>query len=282
MIFFDRVLNHHGHDHGHEEHGHEHEHELGHEHEHGHKHHHGHENEHNEVEGSTSFPSHGMKEGLTAEEQDVENGIVLVQQNEVAPCSPGHLHEHEEGGKKCLEPFKEYEDEGHSHGPPKDATFSQAIMIVLALSVHSVFESCQAGCAKEPLEVWLLLIPIFAHKWAEAFIIGRQLERNNVKGWPALVLVGIFGLASPLGIYLGSAVSDTSYEWCLMTVSVGTMIYVGFTELAPEAYESKYFLRRLSAFFMMFFGIIFMAFLTVWEHEGKNWSWKKVFWYEQE
>lgn len=124
---------------------------------------------------------------------------------------------------------------------------------MVALSVHALFEGIIVGTAKSVSTVWLLTAIVVAHKWAEGFAIASQLTPEQRNGRMALVLLGIFCMAAPIGASLGwivDAVSEAStgdtpafLECLLNSLAVGTLLYIGMVEVVPEEFTGTHHLR---------------------------------------
>ncbi|XP_045101639.1 protein zntC-like isoform X2 [Portunus trituberculatus] len=145
----------------------------------------------------------------------------------------GHSHDHGHG-------------HGHSHmaisrlGNKSIASNLRSLLVILALSFHSVFEGLAVGLQVREVDVWYLLGAISAHKFVIAFCMGLELLASGTSAGVMVIYMVVFALVSPLGVAFGILVTenlaaDTSSH--LLTVTVlqglagGTILYVTFFEV---------------------------------------------------
>lgn len=154
-----------------------------------------------------------------------KNNIQIVSQNQknnnnVANMSVDHLtgtgkrdceHDHEQQ--------HEYEQHnhqvGHSH-LPLDANADddniivsslRGLLIVLALSVHELFEGLAVGLESSTSNVWYMFGAVATHKLVIAFCVGVELIVNKTRFCLAVVYVCTFAIVSPIGIGMGILIS---------------------------------------------------------------------------
>jgi solute carrier family 39 (zinc transporter), member 1/2/3 len=97
----------------------------------------------------------------------------------------------------------------HHHALPATASFS-GLLMVLALSVHELFEGLAVGLENSSSNVMIMFISVFFHKVVISFCVG--VERLVAKsGFCSMFFyVFSFAFASPLGIFLGIIISTSS------------------------------------------------------------------------
>jgi solute carrier family 39 (zinc transporter), member 1/2/3 len=97
----------------------------------------------------------------------------------------------------------------HHHTLPANASFG-GILMVLALSVHELFEGLAVGLENSSSNVFIMFISVFFHKVVISFCVG--VERIVAKsGFCSMFLyVFSFAFASPLGIFFGIIISNSS------------------------------------------------------------------------
>ncbi|XP_037801051.1 zinc transporter ZIP3-like [Penaeus monodon] len=135
---------------------------------------------------------------------------------------------------------------GHSHlnigrlGSKGLASNLRSLLVILALSFHSVFEGLAVGLQEKEVDVWYLFGAICAHKLVIAFCMGLELlVAGTVVGLMVVYMV-VFALVSPLGIAIGIIVTEnitSSDGGHLVAVTIlqglagGTILYVTFFEV---------------------------------------------------
>ena len=77
-------------------------------------------------------------------------------------------------------------------------------VLMIALSVHSVFEGLAVGITDNMADLWTLLLAIVIHKGAASSALGISLVKTFPNDFKLVRwLVFTFSLATPLGIILG-------------------------------------------------------------------------------
>jgi len=74
-----------------------------------------------------------------------------------------------------------------------------ALIAVLALSFHAVFEGLAVGLESSATDVWYLMGAVAAHKFVIAFCVGVELLVAKTDIVLLILSVGIFALVTPLG-----------------------------------------------------------------------------------
>lgn len=135
-----------------------------------------------------------------------------------------------------------HQSHGHSHLPinaADDVTSAlRGLLIVLALSIHELFEGLAVGLESSTSHVWYMLGAVSAHKLVIAFCIGVELISNRTKTWLSVVYITTFAIVSPLGIGIGlilvggeGATAAGVYSVVLQGLASGTLLYVIFFEI---------------------------------------------------
>lgn len=118
---------------------------------------------------------------------------------------------------------------------PLNQVTTAGVLIVAALSFHSLFEGLSLGLQESNQATWLMFLAISIHKFVLAFVIGFDLSAGKVKPRSLAIYMGIFAIMSPLGAIVG-AITRHNLEGSLVVVSLngiaaGTLIYVTFFEV---------------------------------------------------
>merc|ERR1719376_932696 len=74
---------------------------------------------------------------------------------------------------------------GHSHGNVQIAPSEEGIqatargfLVILALSIHDLFEGVALGVARRESSVWFLLLAFASHKWVISSCLGLKWARS--------------------------------------------------------------------------------------------------------
>lgn len=149
---------------------------------------------------------------------------------------------------------------GHSHLIIEDTIVKsiRGLLVVIALSVHELFEGLAVGLESSPSSVWYMFGAVSAHKLVIAFCIGVELITIQTKTVLILVYVFTFAVVSPLGIGIGIAITDDSGTGVpsviLQGLACGTLLYIVFFEIIKRDQHGGLlqFLAILVGFLIMF------------------------------
>ncbi|XP_050551394.1 zinc transporter ZIP1 [Spodoptera frugiperda] len=131
---------------------------------------------------------------------------------------------------------------GENHLPLDDqdsvAGALRGLLIVLALSIHELFEGLAVGLESSVANVWYMFAAVSAHKYIIAFCIGVELLASGTKRWLSIVYIFTFSFMSALGIGIGillvggaGAADAGVYSVVLQGLACGTLVYVVFFEV---------------------------------------------------
>lgn len=153
----------------------------------------------------------------------------------------------------------------HSHMPAIDGddlivSSIRGLLIVLALSVHELFEGLAVGLEETTGNVWYMFGSVAAHKVVIAFCIGVELMVHKTKTWLVVVYIFVYAIVSPIGIGIGIGLSNAGESDEIEVASVilqglasGTLIYVIFFEILSKHKDGiVQYLAVLFGFFLMF------------------------------
>ncbi|XP_074651816.1 zinc transporter ZIP1-like [Tubulanus polymorphus] len=127
-----------------------------------------------------------------------------------------------------------------SHSPVR------AIILLLALSLHSVFEGLAVGLQPNTNAVLQIFLALFLHKCILAFSLGLNLVQSRLTVKAIVKSNLLFSIMSPLGIGIGILVNDMSdsiysnlANGILQGIACGTFLYVTFFEVLPHEFNSS-------------------------------------------
>lgn len=165
------------------------------------------------------------------------------------------------------------------------ATSLRGLLIVLALSVHELFEGLAVGLEGSAANVWYLFGAVAAHKLVLAFCVGVELIVARTRTWLAFVYVLTFSVVSPIGIGIGILVSSQAdgggsgldgdgsgggvVSVLLQGLATGTLLYVVFFEILQKDKSGLVQLVAVLVGFFIMFGLQFIC-EYIWERSIKQ------------
>jgi len=114
-------------------------------------------------------------------------------------------------------------------------------ILLLALSLHGIFEGIALGVINNNSECIILFIAIIAHKWAESFALGISFYNAHIQTKMFIEMLTIFTFFTPVGILIGMYFSKSGLliEGIMLSISSGTFIYVSTSEVIVEEFSTK-------------------------------------------
>lgn len=198
------------------------------------------------------------------EKKAVNGGVItvstadLVDNEHVVENSHHHHHHHNNETHS-------HTHHHHSHIPAisGDDLFVSSIrglLIVMALSVHELFEGLAVGLEQTTSNVWYMFGSVSAHKVVIAFCIGVELMVHKTKNWLVILYIFVYAIVSPIGIGIGIGLSNADDSDAISIASVilqglasGTLLYVIFFEILSKHKDGiVQYLAVLFGFFLMF------------------------------
>lgn len=166
------------------------------------------------------------------------------------PGNPGSIERTPLPAEAENNPLREDENDEseESREPASDPTRHSVIrplMLLAALSLHSIFEGLAIGLQKTVDDTLQIFVALTLHKCIVAFSIGL----NNVQScFPLRIIFGLdlfFSLMSPIGIALGIGIEKISNSAIgvvtavLQGLACGTFLYVVFMEILPHEFMAR-------------------------------------------
>merc|ERR1712079_136139 len=162
---------------------------------------------------------------------------------------------------------------GHSHDNikvPTEAGFQAAargFLVVLALSIHDLFEGIALGVARRQSSAWFLLLAFASHKWVISSCLGLKWARSALKPMVAILYMTVFCAVSPIGVGVGMALTSPDEEGEMATnalvvlqgLATGSLFYVVFFEILEKERQKN--VNGLLQVASMSAGYIFMVLL---------------------
>jgi len=123
----------------------------------------------------------------------------------------------------------------HLHG-----SFIGSVMLLMALSVHSLFEGFAIGIVSDPKLITSTAIAILLHKGFAGYSLGSAQVAAEFKLDQHIILGLIFSLSSPLGLFIGYLTASSTYENNFLLIGIvqamvaGTFLYVAIIEVGMK------------------------------------------------
>ncbi|KAA0183556.1 hypothetical protein HAZT_HAZT007953 [Hyalella azteca] len=117
----------------------------------------------------------------------------------------------------------------------------RSIMLLLALSLHSIFEGLAVGLQETINNVVALFVIVIFHKGIIAFSLGLNMVQSRLNVCNIVLSNVFFCITAPLGIALGVGISSMHesptialISGALQGLACGTFLYVTFFEVLPH------------------------------------------------
>jgi zinc transporter 1/2/3 len=127
-----------------------------------------------------------------------------------------------------------------------DVHGTRSLILMLALSLHRIFDGMGVGLQTKTQNVWNLLIAVVCHEVVIGFSLGLDFVKNNYTWRRLLVTAILCSLIMPVGIVIGIGISELGNETAelqianglLQGLTCGTFIYVTFMEILHEEMDA--------------------------------------------
>ena len=161
------------------------------------------------------------------EEEQIFSREIHPLSDDFTSHSQGHGHGHGHG-------------HSHSHLMSPGGSALRRYMLLLALSIHSVFEGTALGLQEDMSKMIHLFVAIVLHEILVAFAFGANLAKMALRRSVFVQMVVFFCIMIPLGVAIGIAVGHVHgfvgglTSAILQGLAAGTFIYVVFVEILPS------------------------------------------------
>ena len=156
----------------------------------------------------------------------------------------------------------DYMDHVTSDFKCKPASSMTPYILLIALSLHGLFEGTALGVQSKAKDAIFIAVAILAHKWAEGFALGISFVNSKTDQSTFIKMIVLFSIFTPLGIAIGMMFAATSAmtQGVMLSVSAGTFLYVSASEVIIEEFAVASY--KGMKFFMYLIGGMFVACLT--------------------
>ena len=145
-------------------------------------------------------------------------------------------------------------DHDHSHGHDHDENCNHndnsivkgtmspksAIVLLLAMSCHSLFETMALGIATDKTSALMMAASIGLHQPAESIALLVAFLKTSLTVPQIMKWLALFSCVGPLGVGLGVLISKIATPYMdavIVAITAGTFLYVGATEVVNEEFE---------------------------------------------
>ncbi|MGH0128505.1 UNVERIFIED_CONTAM: hypothetical protein FKN15_027536 [Acipenser sinensis] len=133
-------------------------------------------------------------------------------------------------------------DEGgiHLHVDFNSHSATRSLILVVSLSLHSVFEGLAVGLQAQREKVLEICAALLIHKCVIAFSLTLKLVQNRLRKGVVAACLLLFSAMSPLGIGLGITLTESASavhqlpRSVLEGIAAGTFLYITFLEILPH------------------------------------------------
>ena len=161
-------------------------------------------------------------------------------------------------------------DEKMKNDKEKAMVFSvRNFLMVLALSVHGIFEGMALGLQLTVPDVWKLALALSLHEIPVLFCVGMEMFNVGIKRLHIIAYFLILGIISPIGIVIGIFLTQHAGEGnsgaqslvigLLQGLAGGTLLYIAFYEVLDREKLSKAGMTGILGCVLLTFGFAFMA-----------------------
>lgn len=127
----------------------------------------------------------------------------------------------------------------HHHVAPQQLGGIRSFLLLLAMSLHTIFEGLAIGLQPTSTSVWSLFLAVIIHKCVIAFSLGVQFAENLSHVTRAVIFILVFAFMSPFGAAIGTVLTETTHgsvsvdtaSTILQGISTGVFLYVTFFEV---------------------------------------------------
>lgn len=143
-----------------------------------------------------------------------------------------------------------------------------AVLACLMLSTHSFLEGAALGLSASFSVFLVIFLAILAHKWAASFALAVQITKTSLSIRSGLLLFLMFAVMTPLGIAVGSCVSQGIQAASLPTavfsaLAAGTFLYLGTLHGLSRSIMVDRCCNLANYLFVMV-GFAIMAIVAIW------------------
>ena len=142
--------------------------------------------------------------------------------------------------EETVEQQQEYTD-------PSSHSLIRSLILLLALSIHSLLEGLALGLQEEVDRTVQLFFALLLHKCIVAFSVGLNMTQSKLSVRAIIASNLLFSVTSPIGIAIGIGIvhiwtkglAEHAIIGALEGLACGTFLYVVFFEILPHEFMTK-------------------------------------------
>lgn len=166
---------------------------------------------------------------------------------------------YQENGEFGNTDSRNYAEEYHYVGPsddtksvdyqdPNSHSVVRALLLLTALSLHSIFEGLAVGLQGTSRQVLQIFAALALHKSILAFSLGMNLGQSRLSLGAIIRSNLLFSVTSPVGIGIGITIDDLTTansipalltNGILQGLACGTFLFIVFFEVLPHEFNSQ-------------------------------------------
>ena len=149
----------------------------------------------------------------------------------------------------------------HKHTDQNSHSYIRSVFLLLALSMHSIFEGLAVGLQGDVRNILQIFAALAIHKSILAFSLGLNFVQSHMTVRSILGSGLLFAITSPIGIAIGTVVFQFTVDpemsnlvcGLLEGIACGTFLFVVFFEILPHEFNTKALLpsRMLKLLFLL-------------------------------
>ncbi|VIO88150.1 ZIP Zinc transporter family protein [Brugia malayi] len=178
----------------------------------------------------------------------------------------GH-HDHNDSNPELSTPYSECDDEVNHQSLTHTQSTLRIILLVMALSLHAVFEGLSLGLVSGMREIMQIFFVLLVHKTVIGFSLGVRLVKSALSLTMALVCSIIFAAQIIIGGFGGIAILDVvsrgspliagTVSFIAQATACGTFLYITSFEILPREFHQRQF--RVAKLFSLIVGFVLIA-----------------------
>ncbi|KAM3728909.1 Zinc transporter ZIP1 [Dirofilaria immitis] len=165
--------------------------------------------------------------------------------------------------------FSQYESEVNQQSVTQSQSTVRAILLVMALSLHAIFEGLSLGLVGGMDEILQIFFALLLHKTVIGFSLGIRLVQSTLSPAMALVWSTVFAVQIIVGGFGGIAILDFvsrgspliagKVSFIAQAIACGTFLYITCFEILPREFHQ--YQLRIAKLFSLIAGFVLIAIL---------------------